>query len=193
MIQNVTIRPASPSDAEFMAPLVNQASQGLSLVVWASLAQDGESAFDVGLARIRGSESWISWQKAWIAEVDGNSAGVLVTYLHGADMPVSDSDTPAGFVPLLELEALAPNSRYILIVSTLAEYQGKGIGSALMAYAEALDGPGRMSLVVSDRNPLAAKLYERIAYRAIARRKVVPIQGWANAGTEWVLMIKELA
>ena len=193
MPHNLIIRPAARTDAEFMAPLVNQAGQGLPQARWASLVQEGESALDVGLALIRGAESWISWQKAWIAEVDGARAGVLVTYLHGAEMPFPDSETPTVFVPLLELEALAPNSRYILIVSTAEEYQGRGVGSALLAYSEALDGPGRMSLIVSDSNPLARKLYERVGYRAIARRPIVSIPGWDNAGTEWVLMIKDVA
>lgn len=193
MRHNVTIRPAARTDAEFMAPLINQAGQGLPHATWASLAQEGETMLDVGLARIRSTESWISWQKSWIAEVEGARAGVLVTYLHGAEMPAPDPETPAPFVPLLELEALAPNSRYILIVSTAAEYQGRGVGSALLAHSEMLDGPGRMSLIVSDSNPLARKLYERIGYRAIGRRPIVSIQGWDNAGTEWVLMIKDVA
>lgn len=188
---NLTIRPAAPTDAEFMAPLVNQAGQGLPIARWATLAKEGESALDVGITFIRSTESWVSWQKAWIAELEGARAGLLVTYLHGVEIPSPDPETPAAFVPLVELEALAPNSRYILIVSAAEEYQGRGIGSALLAYAEALDGPGRMSLIVSDSNPLARKLYERLGYRAIARRPIVSVPGWDNTGTDWVLMIKD--
>jgi len=192
LLQDMTIRPATPFDAEFMAPLINQAGEGLPLATWASLARAGQSAFDLGLERIRGAESWISWQKAWIAQIDDTPAGVLVTYLHGAEMPHPDPDTPAGFVPLVELEALAPNSRYILILSTLAEHQGKGVGGALLAHAEALEGPGRMSLIVSDSNKGARRLYERVGYRAVDRRPMVSIPGWDSPGIEWILMIKDV-
>lgn len=176
-----------------MVPLVDQAGEGLPRATWAFLAQPGQSALDVGLARISGTDSWVSWQNAWIAEVNHVRAGVLVTYLHGEDMPGPDAETLPGFVPLLELEALAPSSRYLFIVSTTAEFQGKGVGSALLAHAETMDGPGRLSLIVSDSNRLAARLYERVGYRAVARRPIVTIPGWNCVGTEWVLMIKDVA
>ena len=49
-----------------------------------------------------------------------------------------------------------------------------------------------MSLIVSDGNPLAVKLYERIGYRATARRPIVAINDWESSGSEWVLMIKDI-
>ena len=193
LAHDLIIRPATPSDAEFMAQLVNQASEGLSQATWAYLAQEGQSPLDVGLARIRSTDSWIGWQNGWIAEANKVHAGVLVTYLHGEAMPGPDAETLPGFVPPLELEAMAPNSRYLLIVSTMAEFQGKGVGTALLAHAETMDGPGRLSLIVSNGNHLAAKLYERVGYRAVARRPIVCIPGWNSSGTDWVLMIKDVA
>jgi ribosomal protein S18 acetylase RimI-like enzyme len=53
-----------------------------------------------------------------------------------------------------------------------------------------------LSLIVSDANMGARRLYERSGYREAARRKMVkqdwrhPGTEWRQPGTNWVLMIK---
>jgi ribosomal protein S18 acetylase RimI-like enzyme len=46
-----------------------------------------------------------------------------------------------------------------------------------------------MSLIVSDANRGACRLYVRLGYVEIARRPMVKEQ-WRNAGDDWVLMTK---
>jgi len=46
-----------------------------------------------------------------------------------------------------------------------------------------------LSLIVSDANAGARRLYERRGYRAVATRPMVK-EGWVNEGQNWVLMTK---
>jgi ribosomal protein S18 acetylase RimI-like enzyme len=48
-----------------------------------------------------------------------------------------------------------------------------------------------MSVIVSNANIGARRLYERFGYREMARRTMVKEQ-WVNEGHEWVLMTKVL-
>lgn len=48
-----------------------------------------------------------------------------------------------------------------------------------------------ISLIVSDINRGAQRLYERLGYEEVARRPIVKEQ-WQNDGREWVLMIMDL-
>ncbi len=69
------IRRAEKPDAEFLAPLVNRASEGLALHLWETLAETGQSAQGFGLERIKSEDSGISFSNAWVAEVDGRPSG----------------------------------------------------------------------------------------------------------------------
>jgi hypothetical protein len=46
-----------------------------------------------------------------------------------------------------------------------------------------------ISIMVSDANVGARRLYERLGYREVARRTMVKEQ-WVSDGDEWVLLIK---
>ena len=48
-----------------------------------------------------------------------------------------------------------------------------------------------MSIIVAAGNNGARRLYERTGYAEVARRPVVA-EDWAEAGTEWVLLVKRL-
>ena len=50
--------------------------------------------------------------------------------------------------------------------------------------------PG-LSLIVSDTNLGARRLYESRGYREVAKRKMVK-EGWKHPGVDWVLMRKDL-
>jgi ribosomal protein S18 acetylase RimI-like enzyme len=75
------------------------------------------------------------------------------------------------------------------------DHRGRGVGAELLAEADKLasaDGLSSLSLIVSDTNTGARRLYERSGYREAARRKIVK-QGWQHPGIEWVLLIKRAA
>ena len=67
------------------------------------------------------------------AEVDGAVGACLLGYAAEETPGPIDPDTPPIFVPLLELEAMAPGSWYLNVLATYDSFRGRGIGSALLA------------------------------------------------------------
>jgi ribosomal protein S18 acetylase RimI-like enzyme len=59
----------------------------------------------------------------------------------------------------------------------------------LLAFAERWRGPRGMSLIVSDNNEGARRLYEREGYAEVGRRRMVKLD-WESTGTDWILMRK---
>jgi len=68
---------------------------------------------------------------------------------------------------------------YIQTVCVVPEHQNRGIGSALVAFAEERiwrDSPN-VFLCVSDFNPGARRLYERLGYRAVGELTDYVVKG----------------
>ncbi|MEJ1996369.1 MAG: GNAT family N-acetyltransferase [Limibacillus sp.] len=183
------LRPARREDAALIARLVNRAAEGLPKLLWRDMAEAGEDPWDVGERRAVSEDAAISYRHTWIAEMDGQAAGCLITHEIPANPnPIPEDELPM-FIPLLELENEAPETRYVYVLSTLKEMRGKGVGSTLLRHAEQFRGPKGMSLIVSDANLGARRLYERHGYREANKRPMVKI-GWDNPGEHWVLMTK---
>ena len=193
--KHVAIREAGKSDCAELARLINFAGEGLPLYLWKKTAAPGEDPWQVGRERATRESGSFSYRNAVVAEVDGKIAGALIGYAVSAEPEdVDTSNTPPMFVPLLELENLAAGTWYVNAVAAFPDARGHGVGSKLMRWAERraseLELQG-MSLIVSDGNPGARRLYERIGYEEVARRPMVREQ-WQNEGRNWVLMIKNL-
>lgn len=193
-IQNETIRSGRREDANLLAELVNHAGEGLPLYLWGKLAGAGETAWDVGRRRAARDEGSFSYRNASIVEAEGAAAGCLIGYIVPDQPEPIPPDLPAMFVPLQELENLAPSTWYVNVLAVLPQHRGKGLGTTLLALA---DDTGRklgkrgMSVIVSDANMGARRLYERCGYSESARRGMVK-DGWTNPGREWVLLTKAL-
>ena len=89
-------------------------------------------------------------------------------------------------------ENLAPATWYVNVLAAYPGERGRGHGSALLALAERIAaeaGIRALSIIVSDSNTGARRLYERTGYREVARRRKVK-EDWHNPGTEWVLLLK---
>jgi ribosomal protein S18 acetylase RimI-like enzyme len=189
----VKTRKARPDDAEHLAQFVNMASEGLAYYLWERMAEPGETAWDVGRRRARREEGSFSYRNGVIAEVGGTVAGCLVGYrLPDRPEPIG-ADMPAMFVPLQELENLAPGTWYINVLATYAPYRGRGIASHLLGLAEAAaaqTGSLGLSIIVADANARARRLYEGRGYRQAAERAMVK-EDWLSEGTRWVLLLKD--
>jgi ribosomal protein S18 acetylase RimI-like enzyme len=187
-------RHAVKEDAPLLAALVNHAGEGLPLYLWGKLAAPDESALDVGIRRAAREEGSFSYRNAILIEQRGQAAGCLIGYeIPDEPEPIS-SDMPAMFVPLQELENLAPSTWYVNVLAVLPHYRNQGLGTSLLALADETGrvlGKGGMSVIVSDGNAGARRLYERCGYRAVADRPMVK-EGWANAGANWLLLTKTL-
>jgi GNAT superfamily N-acetyltransferase len=185
-------RPATPDDAPALADLVHFASEGLAHHVWSRIAGPNGDAWEIGRERARRETGSFSYRNAVVAEADGRIAAGLIGYpLPDKPEPIPETMPPM-FVPLQELENLAPGTWHVNVLAAYPTARGKGYGSALLAIADKLAAGGRqpaLSIIVSDANTDAMRLYQRHGYREIARRKKVK-DGWEARGTDWVLLVK---
>jgi ribosomal protein S18 acetylase RimI-like enzyme len=188
-------RYACPYDATALAELANMAGEGLPLYLWTQMAEAGQSPWDVGRDRARRETAAFSYRNAVVREHDGRVTACLIGYpLEDNPSPVDYSDLPPMFVPLQQLEDMAPGTWYVNVLATHPGHRGEGFGTRLLAIAEDIGarvGKHGMSIIVSDANAGARKLYERQGYRQRAMRPMVK-DGWQNPGENWVLLVKDL-
>jgi ribosomal protein S18 acetylase RimI-like enzyme len=187
-------RYARPGDAPALAELINFAGEGLPLYLWSNMAQAGESAWEVGRRRALREVGSFSYRNAVVAEADGRTVASLVGYaLPDAPEPIDYDQTPPMFVPLQELENLAPRTWYVNVLATYPQYRGQGHGARLLDIADRLAAATSsigLSIIVSDGNAGARRLYERCGYRELAMRPMVK-ERWENPGENWVLLVKD--
>lgn len=180
-------------DAAALATLVNYAGEGLPLYLWQKMAENGESGWDVGRRRAQRENGAFSYRNAYVAEVDGACAGCLIGYAQPqVPEPIDYDAMPPMFVPLQELENLAPDSWYVNVLAVVPEYRKRGIGRQLLEIADKIgadEGKSGMSVIVSDANTGARRLYESCGYRELATRPMVK-EDWVNEGNNWVLLTK---
>jgi ribosomal protein S18 acetylase RimI-like enzyme len=187
-------RLATPADAAVLAELVDYAGEGMPLYLWQRMAGPGETAWDVGRKRAGRDTGSFSYRNAAVIEHEGACAGALIGYAISAKPDPIPSDMPPMFVPLQELENLAPSTWYVNVLAVIPGLRGHGLGSQLLALADETgraQGLGGMSVIVSDTNAGARRLYERHGYRLAGTRTKVK-EGWQNEGKEWVLLTKAL-
>lgn len=183
------IRPATKLDADAMSRLIDLAGEGLPMHFWKKLAGKDEDPFAVGMARACREEGSFSYRNGFVAEENGKAAALLITYRIGSDAePVEPASTPAPFVPLLELENLALDTQYVNVLATLPEYRRHGHGTRLLARAATLAAGSSLSIIVSDANAGAIRLYKACGYRMSASRPIVTEAGWSCRGENWLLM-----
>jgi ribosomal protein S18 acetylase RimI-like enzyme len=191
---DATIRPGRREDAAVLAELVNYAGEGLPLYLWRKLAPKGGDAWTIGRERAAREEGSFSYRNATIADCGGRPVSALIGYeIPDVPEPVP-RDMPAMFVPLQELENLAPGTWYVNVLAVLPEFRASGLGTRLLAVADAtarrLHKRG-LSIIVSDANQGARRLYQRLGYFEASRRPMVK-EDWDHAGQEWMLLVKGL-
>ena len=186
-------RRASPGDALELAELINMAGEGMPLYLWEGMAEAGETVWDVGRRRARREEGSFSYRNAIVREEDGRAVATLIGYPLAEEPPPWDpAALPAMFVPLQELEDLAPGTWYVNVLASYPQCRGKGYGNELLSIAEAqavASGCKGLSVIVSDGNHGALRLYERTGYERIASRAIVK-DDWENPGENWLLLMK---
>ena len=186
------IRHAAIDDADLMAELVNYAGEGFPVYLWAQLAEPHETAWDVGRRRAAREDGGFSYRNASMIESDGKPVGCLIGYEIPDEPQDIGDDMPPMFVPLQELENIAAGTWYVNVLAVLPEYRGRGLGTSLLSHAEALSrslNKRGLSVIVSDANLGARRLYESCEYCEISTRPMVK-EAWANEGQHWVLMTK---
>lgn len=186
------IRDATAADAGHLVRFINMAADDLPLHFWQKSVGPTGDPWAYGRERAARDSGNFSYRNAWLAEVEGAVAACLLGYPAEDEPGPIDPETPPIFVPLLELEALAPGSWYLNVLATYEAFRGKGCGSALLAHAETVarqTGRTTISLIAEDTHLEALRLYTGKGYREIARRPVVKAD-WKVDAREWILFTK---
>lgn len=188
------IRKARASDAPHLVRFINMAADNLPLHFWRKTVDPQGDPWALGEERAARETGNFSYRNAWLAEVEGTVAACLLGYSADPEPAPIEPDTPPLFVPLLELEAMAPGSWYLNVLATYEDFRGKGLGSALLAHAEtvaAAAGHDTISLIAEDTHQDALRLYVARGFREIARRPVVK-EDWEVEASEWILFTKPI-
>lgn len=191
---NSPFRPGRMDDAPLLCELVNYAGEGLPLYLWSKSATPDQDAWAVGRSRAERETGAFSYRNAVMIEDDGTAVGGLIGYAIPDEVePISD-DMPAMFRPMQELENLSPGSWYVNVLAVVPTHRDRGLGSKLLELAErtAVEaGHKEMSIIVSDANTGARRLYQRKGYAEVATRPMVK-EDWVNEGENWVLLTRRL-
>ncbi len=190
--EKLTLRPpfrlGRPEDAPILAEFIAGASGGLAPIAW-TRAAGGKDARALGTRRMAARAAAGEWLVA--DPGDGPVAGLMGHPLPPEPAPIPEDMEPL-FVPLQELENLAPATWYVHVLATREGHRRAGWGSCLLALAEETaeaEGITGVSIIVADDNLPARRLYESQGYRELARRDA-ETRGWETRTREWVLLVK---
>ena len=189
------IRRAKKADAWILASLIDLAGQGMPAHLWSQMKSRDQSAIDFGAVRTGREEGIFSYKNAWVSEVAGEAAAMILGY----SQPVStESDSlqehPEFIRPIVELESMAPSSWHISTLATVASFRQRGLGYGLLRFIEGIaenENCDQLSLITSTENSTAIRLYERFHFRPKASRPMVPPPGFRQLD-DWVLMVKSI-
>lgn len=191
-----SIRPAIKADAAEIALLVNIAVHGNVSQGWANSKQANGTydPLEVGRLEMLKDDTEFSWKSAYMAEVDGEVAGMLLGYRKLDIRQPVPPETWAPMVPIEQLEAEAEGLWFISMVGVHKPWRGRGTGSALLDKADVeatRTSANGQALIVEDANLGARKLYESRGFTVRTSRPMVPFPGTPQHGTDWLLMVKE--
>lgn len=169
---------AAKSDGRAMAELIAIAGEGIPTFLWSQMAKEGQTPLDVGELRAMREEGGYSYKNAVLADIDGPVAMLLAYPLPEPTNQdrAEAAELPPLLRPLAELEHEAPGSFYVNALAVRESQRGRGLGSALLDFAEDLaraKGCPQVSIQVFSQNEGAKRLYLRKGYRIADERPIV--------------------
>ena len=185
-----TVRPATADDTRHFMRVFDLAGDGLAAHLWSEMAGPEADADAVGYERIKGKLLAAAPGTAFVAEIDGQVAGGVISYDIGDEPEAIEPDTNPIVVPLIELENEAPLTHYVNALAAFPEFRGQGIGRALLRKACERQGSKGSSLIVMDHKETAIRLYESEGFAEAGRRPVVTSKGWSIPARDMILMMR---
>lgn len=166
----MNIRPAVKEDAQVAARLLYDALHDIAHQLTGQESE--EDAIQVLQQYFEQEEGRLSYHQALISEVEGNIAGVVITYAGDEakelDRPIIERLRKIKNDPSITLDKEADEDEYYIdTLSVSSSYKGQGIGSALIRAAEERAkerGYDRIALAVVTDNKRAYSLYLRTGY-----------------------------
>jgi len=172
---------AKTEDCYRLAELAQMSSSGVIDYVWSNLDGQDLSLLEIGEQRFAQEDTDLSYRNCVVAEIDDDVAGMLVSFVDTnavtdyTTLPAPKSGDADVLAPYRELEI--PDSYLICELALLPQYQCQGLGTRLFEIAKGLArerGCAELSLQVFEQNVGAVQLYERLGFKEIDRRPVVP-------------------
>lgn len=184
------IRPAWKEDVDQIVPLLVQA---IGEIAYALAGEaDHERAMDILREFVAQENNRISYQNITVMEQDGRIAGMLVAYAGDdadrLDQPILDRPGRDQDEKYALVKETRPGEYYLDTLSVSEDFQGQGIGRALMAAFEQQGrelGHMQAALIVEQGNDRAMQLYERQGY---VQDEVILI-----GGHEYYHMVKSIS
>lgn len=170
---NIHIRPAQPADANNAVPLIIDAIGDIANRLTGETEE--EKVTQRLLELFKRNDNRHSYLHTYIAELDGQVAGILVLY-PGKEAPSLDRNLATWLIergvqtPEIDAESL-PDELYIDTVCIVPAFRGKGIGTQLFAFTEKLakqEGFTKLSLNVETQKEPAIRLYKRLGYEIVS-------------------------
>lgn len=187
------IRPATRADSADIAILDDIASSGLASLVLETGVREGryDRPLECGRDGIAHSDGPYSWANALIAEIDGDVAGMSLSFeLTGTDSNADISDPV--LEPIEKLKSQSLGTRFIDSVGVYTRFRGRGAGKALVEAEIARAEPHVCSIITDDANAPALALYRGLGFIEQAHAPYVPFSQNRAAG-RWVLLIRPAA
>jgi len=159
------IRPATPTDAPAVAPLMFQAMEE---IVYKMIGKDHkEEAIALLKNLFEQEDNQYSYKNAWVYEEEGAVIGSVIAYdgahLHRLRAPVLALIRSSYGIDIVLEDETAEGELYIDTLSVLPTAQGHGIGSQLVRHlCEVSTQP--LGLLVDVNNPEAERLYSRLGF-----------------------------
>lgn len=159
------IRPATPTDASAVAPLMFQAMEE---IVYKMIGKDHkEEAIALLKNLFEQEDNQYSYKNAWVYEEEGAVIGSVIAYdgahLHRLRAPVLALIRSSYGIDIVLEDETTAGELYIDTLSVLPTAQGRGIGSQLVRHlCEVSTQP--LGLLVDVNNPEAERLYTRLGF-----------------------------
>jgi ribosomal protein S18 acetylase RimI-like enzyme len=172
------IRKANRSDVHDIAKLALIAGEGIPAWFWKQSAAEAQNVEDAGAARLLSETDNFSYRNVHVAVIDGKVAGMILAYCLPDEDYAEDLDELPEFIrPMVELEQCVPGSFYINMIATFPQYRNMSIGTKLMGIVDRLANDAACSISsieVFEQNTGALRLYQRLGYEIVEKRRVVP-------------------
>ncbi|MSP03752.1 MAG: N-acetyltransferase [Acetobacteraceae bacterium] len=129
---------ATQADEPALADLVDFVGEGLPSYLWARMARPGEYPRDVGIRHTSREEGAFLYRNAIVGDDGDGAITALTGYSLSEQSEPIGPDMPVMFVPVQELENLAPGNWHINVLATYPERRNRGHGARLTRFAEQL-------------------------------------------------------
>jgi GNAT superfamily N-acetyltransferase len=137
LTKGVTFRVGRPEDSSDLAIILDAASRRMAAWYWSTIADAGQSWFEVGRSRVRSQPETDSYHRNWhVAERQGQTIGALFGFSvpDPYDRP-DPAQMPAPLRAMYELEVVAKGCWMLQAVTLFPEHRGQGHGPDLMERA----------------------------------------------------------